>query len=71
MNSHQIDVCGAVLAGIYGTDSVRIFYGGAVLVMASHGTNVLHTCLNAVRHGLSIGDVVTLYGFGRLIRRLA
>lgn len=71
MNVRQIDVCGSVLAALYGTDGVRSIHGGAVLVMTIHGVNVLHTCLNAMRHGLKLGEVCLLYRLGRLIRRLS
>lgn len=70
MNGRQLDVCGSVLAALYGADAERKIHGGAVLVMTIHGVNVLHTCLNAMRHGLKLGDVLLLYRFGRLIRRM-
>lgn len=71
MTQSQIKLCAHVLAAMYGGDVFKSFHGGAVLLMTIDGTNVLRTCVNAMRCGLTVGDVLVLYRFGRLIRRLS
>ena len=71
MSRTQFELCAHVLAAMYGRDEFKRFHGASVLVRTIDGTHVLQTCVNAMRRGLTIGDVLVLHRFGRLIRRLS